>query len=207
MHHMLTQVELRSLAGTNVAWDFVELPSQIMENWCWERDALDLFARHWQSGERLPEDLFARMLAARTFQAASAFMRQIGFAALDLGLHRARATIDDPVSWALDVQRRHAAAPLPDAYGMVCGFTHLFGDSVGYAAGYYSYKWAEVLDADAFTAFKAAGSFDANTGRRFRDTILARGNELDPGELYRTFMGREPKLDALLERAGLISPA
>lgn len=206
MHHLLSRVEVRALGGTNVAWDFVELPSQIMENWCWERDCLDTFAAHWESGEPIPDALFDAMKRARTFRGANAMMRQLGFGALDLALHvdwAPGADATDPVALALDVMRQHSAAPLPDDYAMVASFTHLFAHPVGYAAAYYSYKWAEVLDADAFTRFAQTGIFDAGTGDAFRRSILERGDAADPMDLYVAFMGREPEPEALLRRSGL----
>jgi oligopeptidase A len=208
LHHMLTDVPLRSLAGTNVAWDFVELPSQIMENWCWERACVDLFARHWQTGEPIPDALFDRLLATRQFRAATAQMRQLGFATLDLSMHvEADARGADPIEYAREILARFAPAPLPRGQAMVCGFNHLFSSPVAYAAGYYSYKWAEVLDADAFSAFRDAGVFSREVGSRFRRTILARGDSRDPAALYRDFMGRDPELDPLLARNGLLKEA
>ena len=170
LHHLLSRVEVRSLAGTSVAWDFVELPSQIMENWCWERESLDLFARHWETGERIPEELFQKMKRAKTFRAANAQMRQLGFGGVDLALHRRMERSNgDVVDCAREILAQFAAAPLPDDYAMIAGFTHLFSSPVGYGAGYYSYKWAEVLDADAFTRFKEEGIFSAAAGHDFRD--------------------------------------
>ena len=204
LHHLLSRVEVRSLAGTSVPWDFVELPSQIMENWCWERESLDLFARHWQNGERLPEDLFQKMKRAKTFRAANNQMRQLGFGIVDLALHRNWDGHSDVVKYARSILAPFAAAPLPDDYAMIAGFTHLFSSPVGYGAGYYSYKWAEVLDADAFTRFRKEGVFSETVGRDFRDKILARGDSEDPALLYRSFMGRDPDPNALLERTGLL---
>jgi oligopeptidase A len=205
LHHCLSKVEVRSLAGTNVAWDFVELPSQIMENWCWEREPLDTFARHHASGELIPETLFERMRRARTFREASAMMRQLGFAAVDLALHLDYAPDRDGslTEYARRIMQRYAPALLPDDYAMIASFSHLFSSSVGYAAGYYSYKWAEVLDADAFTRFRESGIFDRGVGAEFRSRVLERGDSEDPTDLYRAFMGREPRLEALLERSGL----
>lgn len=209
LHHCLSRVEVRTLAGTSVAWDFVELPSQIMENWCWEREALDLFARHWETGEPIPEDLFQRMRQARTFRAANAQMRQLGFAWLDLALHtRYDPERDgDPVKYARNILEQFSPAPLPPEDALAASFTHLFADPVGYGAGYYSYKWAEVLDADAFSRFRACGVFSREVGREFRELILARGDGEDPAVLYRKFMGRDPDPSALLRRLGLLSAA
>ncbi len=211
LHHMLSLVEVRSLAGTSVAWDFVELPSQIMENWCWERQALDLFARHWETGEPVPEDLFQKMRRAKTFRAGNTQMRQLGFGYVDLALHREWAgalsenAAADVIAWSRAVLQQFSPAPFPPEHAMLAGFTHLFSSPVGYGAGYYSYKWAEVLDADAFTRFKKEGVFSASTGRDYRDKILARGDSADPAELYRSFMGRDPDPNALLTRNGLVS--
>jgi oligopeptidase A len=203
LHHLLSRVEVRSLAGTNVPWDFVELPSQIMENWCWEREALDTFARHWETGAAIPDDLFRKMKRAKTFRAANAQMRQLGFGIVDLALHREWDGSGDVLDYTRGILQGFSAAPLPENYGMIAGFTHLFASPVGYGAGYYSYKWAEVLDADAFTRFRKEGVFSPAVGGEYRDRILARGDSQDPAELYRWFMGRDPDPQALLLRAGL----
>ena len=205
LHHLLSRVEIRTLAGTNVAWDFVELPSQIMENWCWERDALDLFARHWETGAPVPDDLFQKMKRARTFRAANQQMRQLGFGFIDLLLHvRYHPEQDgDPVAYTRRVLQEFSPAPLPPNHAMIAAFTHLFASPVGYGAGYYSYKWAEVLDADAFTRFRDHGIFSREIGGAFRANILARGDSEDPADLYHHFMGREPDPMALLRRSGL----
>jgi oligopeptidase A len=207
LHHCLSQVEVRSLAGANVAWDFVELPSQIMENWCWEREALDLFARHYQTGQPVPQDLFEKMQRARNFRAANAQMRQLGFGFVDLALHREYSpqANGDVLAYARKILQAFTPAKLPEHYGMIASFTHLFASPVGYGAGYYSYKWAEVLDADAFTMFQTSGIFSRDVGARFRENILSRGDSQDPAELYRTFMGRDPDPNALLERSGLLT--
>ena len=205
LHHLLGEVEIKSLNGVNVAWDFVELPSQIMENWCWERESLDLFARHHESGATIPEDIFKKMTAARNFRSACATMRQVQFAKMDLGLHMHAASFADG---DLETKTRALIAECmiptePQARTIVKRFNHLFSDPVGYAAGYYSYKWAEVLDADAFTRFKREGIFNAKVGAEFVAHILSRGNSEAPDVLYRRFMGRDPEVAALLERAGL----
>ena len=204
LHHAFSEVEVRSLGGTNVAWDFVELPSQIMENWCWEREALDLFARHYQTGAPIPDELFERLRRSRTYRAANAMMRQLGFARVDLDLHREwTPEKGDVFEFARRILQEHSPAPLPPESAMIASFNHLFSDEVGYAAGYYSYKWAEVLDADAFDRFQQEGIFNPEVGRAFRREILARGDTLPPEELFRAFRGRDPSLDPLFQRAGL----
>lgn len=207
LHHTLSRVEVRSLAGTNVAWDFVELPSQIMENWCWEREALDLFARHWQTNEPIPEDLFLKMRRARNFRSANAQMRQLGFAFTDLLLHieYSPECDGDVVAYSRAILERFSPAPLPPEHASICSFTHLFASPVGYGAGYYSYKWAEVLEADAFTRFRDEGIFSDRVGGDFRSKILSKGDSQDPSDLYREFMGRDPDPNALLIRSGLLS--
>jgi oligopeptidase A len=207
LHHCLSRVELRSLAGTSVAWDFVELPSQIMENWTWEREALDLFARHYQTGDPIPDDLFQKMNRARNFRSANGQMRQLGFGFIDLALHidYDPAKDGDVMDYSRRLLQQFSPAPLPPEHAMIAAFTHLFANPVGYGAGYYSYKWAEVLDADAFSRFRETGIFSREVGMEFREKILARGDSEDPAELYRSFMGRDPDLNALLERSGLLS--
>lgn len=206
LHHCLSRVDVRSLAGTNVAWDFVELPSQIMENWVWEKEALDLFGRHFETGATIPTDLYEKMNRARTYRAANAQMRQLGFATVDLALHVKYSPEKDGeiVDYSRELMQKFAPAKYQNDYAFIAGFNHLFASETGYAAGYYSYKWAEVLDADAFTRFKKEGVFSREVGRQFRENILQQGNGADPSELYRAFMGREPNLDALLERSGLL---
>lgn len=205
LHQLMSTVKIRSLAGTHVAWDFVELPSQIMENWCWEREALDRFARHYETGEAIPQALFDSMKRARNFRAATFQMRQLSFGITDLKLHIEYdpARDGDILTYTRKLMQPMSSAPLPEDYAMIASFTHLFSDPVGYGAGYYSYKWAEVLDADAFTRFKNEGIFNKNTGAEYRDKILAKGDSEDPAELYRSFMGRDPDLTALLIRNGL----
>lgn len=205
LHHSLTRVPVRDLAGTSVPWDFVELPSQIMENWCWEREALDLFAHHFETGEAIPEELFTKLKKARTYRAANGQMRQLSFAFVDLALHMRydSAADGDVIAWSRRLLQPFSAAKLPEEHAMIASFSHLFSSPVGYAAGYYSYKWAEVLDADAFSRFRNEGVFNAETGRAFRECILAKGDSEDPAALYRQFMGRDPDPNALLIRSGL----
>jgi len=206
LHHCFSRVSVRSLAGTNVAWDFVELPSQIMENWCWERAGLDLFAAHYETSERIPDALYEKMVRARTYRAANAQMRQLGLAAVDLALHQdyQPARDGDVMAYGREVLQAHSSTTLPEDYAMLAGFGHIFAHPVGYAAGYYSYKWAEVLDADAFTRFKKEGITNPEVGRAFRNAILSKGNSEEAEKLYEDFMGRGPELDPLLERAGLV---
>jgi oligopeptidase A len=202
-------VPVRSLAGTNVPWDFVELPSQIMENWVMERDALNLFAKHYQTGEPIPEELFEKMRRARTFRSANGQMRQLGFGLVDLKLHREYdpERDGDVLQYAREILQRFTPVELPADYGMIASFTHLFSSPVAYGAGYYSYKWAEVLDADAFTRFRKEGIFNSKTGEDYRRNILEQGDSEDPSQLYRRFMGRDPDANALLDRLGLTRAA
>jgi oligopeptidase A len=209
LHHLLGEVAIKSLNGVNVAWDFVELPSQIMENWCWERESLDLFARHHETGAPIPEAIFQKMTAAKNFRSACATIRQVQFAKMDLLLHMRAAEF---ATGDIDAQARALVADCiiptePPSRTIVKRFGHLFSDPVGYAAGYYSYKWAEVLDADAFTRFKNEGVFSAKVGAEFVKHVLSKGNSEDPAELYRGFMGRDPDIAALLVRNGLTSAA
>ena len=204
LHHLLTRVDYPGVAGINgVAWDAVELPSQFMENWCWEREALDLFAAHYQSGDKLPQALYDKMTAAKNFQSAMQMVRQLEFSLFDFRLHREY----DPdrggrVYEILEEVRQQVAVVHPPAFNRFAhGFSHIFAG--GYAAGYYSYKWAEVLSADAFSLFEERGIFDQATGRSFLHNILEQGGSKDAMELFVAFRGREPQIDALLRHSGI----
>ena len=207
MHHLFGRVSVPELNGTNVAWDFVELPSQIMENWCWETEALHRFARHYRSNEVLPDALIEKMKKAKNYHSAYGTMRQLSFAKLDLEIHLReedwnKETIDDEIAIFM---KEYVPSFLEDAPSMITRFGHLFSGPVGYAAGYYSYKWAEVLDADAFSRFENEGIFSREVGNEFRELVLSKGNSAPPEALFEAFMGREPDADALLRRSGLLA--
>ncbi|QWZ80646.1 MULTISPECIES: oligopeptidase A [Aeromonas] len=204
IHHMLTRVDVAGVAGINgVAWDAVELPSQFLENWCWESEALAFISGHYETGEPLPADLLEKMLTARNFQAAMQMLRQLEFALFDFRLHQEF----DPANPAqlpalLDEVRSQVAVMTPPAFNRFQhSFSHIFAG--GYAAGYYSYKWAEVLSADAFSRFEEEGIFNPATGQSFLKNILEKGGSKEPMELFRAFRGREPKVDALLRHSGI----
>ena len=206
LHHLLTRVEHAGASGINgVAWDAVELPSQFMENWCWEPEGLALISGHYETGEALPQDLLDKMLAAKNFQSGLMMVRQIEFSLFDFELH---ATHGDGRS-VLDVLegiRQEVSVLRPPAYNRFPNsFAHIFAG--GYAAGYYSYKWAEVLSADAFSKFEEEGVFNSSTGRAFREAILARGGSQEPMVLFVDFRGRPPSIDALLRHLGLSQEA
>ena len=206
LHHLLTRVEHAGASGINgVAWDAVELPSQFMENWCWEPEGLALISGHFETGEPLPQDLLEKMLAAKNFQSGLMMVRQIEFSLFDFELH---ATHGDgrSVLEVIESIRSEVSVLRPPAYNRFAnGFAHIFAG--GYAAGYYSYKWAEVLSADAFSKFEEEGVLNAETGRAFREAILARGGSQEPMQLFVDFRGREPSIDALLRHSGLTEDA
>jgi oligopeptidase A len=204
LHHLLTRIDYPAVAGINgVAWDAVELPSQFLENWCWEQEALELISGHWESGEPIPDDLYQRMLAAKNFQSAMQMVRQLEFALFDFRIHREY----DPAKGGriyqiLDQVREQVAVIRPPEFNRFAhGFSHIFAG--GYGAGYYSYKWAEVLSADAFSLFEEKGVFDEETGGSFLHNILEQGGSKDASELFAAFRGREPKIDALLRHSGI----
>ncbi|MDX1458927.1 MAG: oligopeptidase A [Marinobacter sp.] len=208
LHHMLTQVDVAEVSGINgVAWDAVELPSQFLENWCWNRDSLALIASHHETGEPLPEDLLHKLLAAKNFQSGMQMMRQLEFALFDFRMH-AEFTPESPVN-PLEVHRQVrseiAVIRTPEFNRFPNSFSHIFAG--GYAAGYYSYKWAEVLAADAFSLFEEHGIFDPETGKAFLNNILEKGGSQEPMELFKAFRGREPEVDALLRQSGITNHA
>ncbi|MFI3136655.1 MAG: oligopeptidase A [Methylococcaceae bacterium] len=204
LHHMLTQIDHLSVSGINgVAWDAVELPSQFMENWCWEQEALNLIAGHYQTGEALPEALFNKMLAAKNFQAGMIMVRQIEFSLFDFKIHQNYdPAVGARIYETLSEVRQQVSVLIPPAFNRFAhSFSHIFAG--GYAAGYYSYKWAEVLSSDAFALFEENGIFDAETGHAFLTNILEMGGSQDAMQLFKNFRGREPEIDALLRHNGI----
>jgi len=206
LHHLLTRVEHAGASGINgVAWDAVELPSQFMENWCWEPEGLALISGHYETGAPLPQDILEKMLAAKNFQSGLMMVRQLEFSLFDFELHTShgdgRSVLD-----VLNGVRDEVAVMRPPAYNRFANsFAHIFAG--GYAAGYYSYKWAEVLSADAFSRFEEEGVFNPQTGAAFREAILAKGGSQEPMALFVAFRGREPSIDALLRHSGLTGEA
>ena len=205
LHGLLANTKYASLSGTSVYRDFVELPSQFNENYLTEKEFLDGFARHYQTGEAIPVELVDRLIASSRYGAAYACMRQLGFGYLDMAWHTAKAPVDDPVAFERAAVESVRTFPV-DVEGTMISpqFSHIF--SGGYAAGYYSYKWAEVLDADAFDYFRQHGIFDKATADNFRRNVLMRGGTENPAELYRRFRGQDPSIDALLIRDGIKEP-
>lgn len=204
LHGMLANGIYNSLSGTNVFWDFVELPSQIMENWVQEKECLDLFAVHYESGEKIPEEYIQKIKASANFHEGYQTVRQLSFGLMDMAWHSLgtdELKVEDVAAFEQKAMAATELFPAVEGTCMSTQFSHIFQG--GYAAGYYSYKWAEVLDADAFSVFKEKGIFDQATADSFKDNILSKGGSEHPMELYKRFKGEEPKVDALLERAGL----
>lgn len=205
LHHMLTrETRLRSAGINGVAWDAVELPSQLMENWCWDSRAIRLISGHYESGQELPEDLLSKLLAARNFQAGMKTVRQLEFALFDFQLHQIPGSVtSSQVSKVMESVRAVTSIyAVPEFNRFQNSFSHIFAG--GYAAGYYSYKWAEVLSADVFSRFSETGVFNTVTGTQFLDKVLSRGGGADPLELFTDFMGREPMIESLLKQDGLL---
>ncbi|MBO7592407.1 MAG: M3 family metallopeptidase [Bacteroidaceae bacterium] len=202
LHGIFANTTYRSLSGTNVYWDFVELPSQFMENYSIEPDFLNTFATHYETGEPIPQELIDRIIASRTFNVAYACMRQVSFGLLDMAFYTLKDAFNNDL-FAFEREAWHRAQVLPEVEGtcMTTQFSHIMAG--GYSAGYYSYKWAEVLDADAFSLFQEHGIFDAKTAQSFRDNILSKGGTEHPMTLYKRFRGQAPTIDALLHRNGI----
>lgn len=203
LHGMLADTTYPSLSGTSVYWDFVELPSQVLENWCYEKEALELFAKHYQTGEVIPMELIEKIKASATFQEGMQTLRQLSFGLLDMAWHGIDPTVVTNVK-THETKAFEGTQLYPDVAEncMSTSFSHIFQG--GYSSGYYSYKWAEVLDADAFELFKEQGIFDKGVATKFKDNVLSKGGIEDPMVLYKRFRGHEPRPDALLKRAGLI---
>ncbi|WBU88292.1 M3 family metallopeptidase [Cellulophaga omnivescoria] len=203
LHGMLANTTYPSLSGTSVYWDFVELPSQVLENWCYEKEALELFATHYQTGEVIPMELVQKIKESATFQEGMQTLRQLSFGLLDMSWHGV-----DPTNFTNVKAQEEKAFTGTDLYPstaetcMSTAFSHIFQG--GYSSGYYSYKWAEVLDADAFAYFKEEGIFNKDVATKFKDNVLSKGGTENPMVLYKRFRGAEPKVEALLERAGLL---
>jgi peptidyl-dipeptidase Dcp len=203
LHGLLSKCTYESLSGTSVYWDFVELPSQIFENWAYEKECLDLFAKHYETGESIPQEFIDKIKESSNFHEGRQTMRQLSFAKLDLGWHgKDPSEIDKVDEFEREAMKACELLPTVEGANMSVSFGHIFRG--GYSAGYYSYKWAEVLDADAFEAFKEAGIFNKEVATKFKENILEKGGSVHPMELYLAFRGKEPTPDALLKRAGLL---
>ena len=201
---MLANTTYPGLSGTNVYWDFVELPSQILENWCYEKEALELFAKHFETEEIIPMELITKIKESATFQQGMQTLRQISFGLLDMSWHSGDpTTIKDVKSHEIKSFKETNLFPDVPENCMSTSFSHIFQG--GYSSGYYSYKWAEVLDADAFAYFKQNGIFNKEIARSFKDHVLSKGGTDHPMTLYKDFRGKEPQPEALLERAGLLT--
>jgi peptidyl-dipeptidase Dcp len=203
LHGMLANTTYPSLSGTNVYWDFVELPSQVMENWCFEKEALELFATHYETGEVIPMDLVEKIKDSATFHEGMQTLRQLSFGLLDMSWHGQDPTdIKDVKAFETEMFKKTSLYPETKETCMSTAFSHIFQG--GYSSGYYSYKWAEVLDADAFEYFKQEGIFNKAVADKFKNNILSKGGTENPMTLYKRFRGQEPKPEALLRRAGLL---
>lgn len=203
LHGLLSDVHYKSLASPNVYWDFVELPSQVMENWVLEMDTLKLFAHHYENGELIPEELVNKVKKAETFNKGIFNVRQVSLGLIDMAWHSSDPSdVEDVAKFEEEVTERTRLYPKVDCVNTSCSFSHIFHG--GYSSGYYSYKWAEVLDADAFSKFKEDGIFNKETAKSFRENILAKGNSEHPMDLFIKFRGRKPDPDAMLRRDGLI---
>ena len=202
IHHMLTQIDVGDVAGINgVPWDAVELPSQFLENWCWEEEALQFISGHYETGEPLPKEKLTQLLKAKNFQAAMFVLRQLEFGLFDFRLHLAQPREGLVLETLQAVKKDVAVVKTPEWVRTPHSFSHIFAG--GYAAGYYSYLWAEVLSADAFSKFEEEGIFNRQTGQQFLDCILTRGGSEEPMVLFERFRGRKPTLDALLRHKGI----
>ncbi|MCU0329184.1 MAG: M3 family metallopeptidase [Chitinophagales bacterium] len=203
LHGMLADTKYPSLSGTHVFWDFVELPSQIMENWCEQSEALQLFAKHYETGEIIPQEFIEKIKKSSQFMQGLATLRQLSLGFLDMAYHGQEQMVHDIKAFETEATTRTRLLPIIPESLISTNFSHIFAG--GYSSGYYSYKWAEVLDADAFEYFLESGIFNKNIAQKFKDHILSQGGTRHPMELYKAFRGQEPKVDALLKRSGLVS--
>lgn len=203
LHSLLSQGKYSSLSGTNVLWDFVELPSQIMENWTYEKESLDLYAEHFESAEKIPNDLIEKLNKSANFNSGYTSLRQLTFSFLDMAWHEITEPITtDTITLEKSITQKMAILPLQEGVNSSVTFSHIFAG--GYSSGYYSYKWAEVLDADAFDYFKEKGIFNKDVANKFKNEILSKGSSQDPEVLYKNFRGRDPDPKSLLKRSGLL---
>jgi peptidyl-dipeptidase Dcp len=203
LHGMLANTQYETLSGTNVYWDFVELPSQVLENWAYEKECLDLFAEHYETKEKIPADLIKKIKDSSSFLGGRATLRQLSFAKVDMAWHSADpSNIKNIEDFETSIMDHMESLPSVRGTSLSTGFSHIFAG--GYSAGYYSYKWAEVLDADAFEYFKGQGIFNRDVAQKFKENILSKGGSEHPMKLYINFRGKEPNPEALLRRSGLI---
>lgn len=206
LHFLLSRAPTRALSADEVAWDFVEVPSQLFANWCWEVPALRLFARHWQTGADLPAEKIEALKRSRDFGVARDQMRQIGIAQLDIALHNGwpRQQGGDATAFARDLLQDHVVGDLPDEYALICRFAHAFKDPEGSASGYYGYLWSEVMEADIFSDFQTQGLFNKDLGDKLKNTVLSIGDGRDAQDSFLAFKGRSPDIGALLRRNGMV---